>query len=59
MSILFTLKSELDRRLYWIKVREGAFRFMSGYRRNNIIGISFPEKGFNRLTNDLTSSQTV
>ena len=48
MSILFTLKGELDRRLYWIQMRQEALRFISGYRRNNIIDISFPEKGFNR-----------
>ena len=36
MSILFMLKGELlDQRLYWIQ----------GYRTNNIIDISFPEKG--------------
>ena len=48
MSILFTLKSELDRRLYWIKMRQEALRFISGYRGNNIIDIPFLEKGFNR-----------
>ena len=48
MSILFTLKGELDRQLYWIQMRQEALRFISGYRRNNIIDISFPEKGFNR-----------
>ena len=45
MSILFTLKGELDRRLYWIQMRQEALRFISGYRRNNIIDISFPGKG--------------
>ena len=44
MSILFTFKGELDRRLYWIQMRQEALRFISGYRRNNIIDISFPEK---------------
>lgn len=34
MPILFTLKGELDRPLYW-----------TGYRRNKSIDISFPEKG--------------
>ena len=48
MSILFTLKGELDRRPYWIQVRYVAFRFISGYRRNNIIDISFLEKGFHK-----------
>ena len=43
MSILFTLKGELDRRLYWIQMRQEALRFISGYRRNNIIDISFLE----------------
>ena len=35
MSILFTLKGELDQQLYWIQ----------GYRRNNIIDILFQKKG--------------
>ena len=39
MSILFTFKGELDRRLYWIQMRQEALRFISGYRRNNIIDI--------------------
>ena len=43
MSILFILKDELDRRLYWIQMRQEALRFISGYRKNNIIDISFPE----------------
>ena len=30
MSILFTLKDELDRRLYWIQMRQEVFRFISG-----------------------------
>ena len=48
MSIFFTLKSELDGRLYWIQMRQEALRFISGYRKNNIVDVSFPEKGFNR-----------
>ena len=45
MSIPFALKGELDRRLYWIQMQQEVLRFIAGYRRNNIIDISFPEKG--------------
>ena len=37
MSILFTLKGELDGLPYWIQMRQDALRFISGYRRNNIM----------------------
>ena len=60
MSILFTLKGELDRRLYWIQMRQEALRFISNYRRNNIIDISFPEKGLTgEVAKDFCSTSSI
>ena len=59
MSILFTLKGELDRRLYWIQMRQEALRFISGYRRNNIIDISFPEKLTGEVAKALCSTSSI
>ena len=45
MSILFMLKRKLDRWVYGFNTMK-AFHFISEYRRNSIIDISFSEKGF-------------
>ena len=47
MSILFTLKGELDRRLYWIQMRQEVFRFISGLDTADITSSTyrFQKKG--------------
>ena len=40
MTILFTLKGELDRRLHWIQMRQEALCFISGYRRNKFLDLN-------------------
>ena len=34
MSILFALKGELDRQLYWIQMQQEALHFISGYHQH-------------------------